>query len=84
MSALLVRATERFVVGTSDVRALFGSEARDWQPVAQPEPDKRAEAWAWIMRQWELWPRPDLIQAIMLPAFLRPSVRRQAHAHIET
>lgn len=76
MSDMLVHAIERPIEGFTDPRALWGSPVDpNWRPAAQPVPDPRREAWAYIDRQWELWPRPDLIRAILPPACVRPSRR---------
>lgn len=61
-------ATEHFAVGFSDVRAVWGSVG----PPARTVFERRAEAWEWVDRQWELWPRPDLISVVVpLPEVVR-------------
>lgn len=67
-------ATERPMTGFSDPRALLGSPA-DARTDAERWADWRREAWDWIDRQWELWPRPELMRAILVPPFLRRSRR---------
>ena len=57
---LLTQGTERMAYGYSDQRAVFGSEAAPVLSVAE----RRTLAWRWLLDQWELWPRPELVSAI--------------------
>lgn len=74
---LMVRMTECRIAAFTDPRGVFGTDPTGWRPEAQPQPDLRREAWAWIACQWELWPRPDLVRAILPPAITRPSRRNR-------
>lgn len=74
-----VRITERIATGFTDARAVWGTPHDPnyrSPPYLPPTPeDRRREAWAWIARQWEMWPRPDLMLAILPPPCSRPSRR---------
>lgn len=72
---MLIHATERPTSGFTDPRALFGSPSGDTRTEADRWRALRREAWEWLDRQWELWPRPDLMRAILVPPFLRRSRR---------
>ena len=65
----MIHGTERFAACFTDCRGVFGTMPRETNQQA-----RRRIAWKWIEDQWELWPRPDLQDAIFNPRVI--SVRK--------